>query len=71
MKVFQSTKMKYEEESTSNSQKVGFIFQAKEETDSKTGVTTTTLSLNFGFTLGVGLVPKVEINIPFYTETRK
>jgi hypothetical protein len=62
---------KWETESTNNTQQVGLILQAKEETNSQTGETTATLSLHFGAAIGIGLVPKFEFDLPIYTEVYK
>jgi hypothetical protein len=62
---------KWEEESTSTTVRVGFALLSKEETNSKTGETTSTLSIDWGAAIGIGLVAKIEIQIPFYTEVRK
>jgi hypothetical protein len=62
---------KSEEESTSTTDRVGFIFVWKDETDTKSGETTSTLNIDWGAAIGIGLVAKAQITIPFYKEVSK
>ena len=59
----------WKEESSKTTERLAFVLLAETEKDEKTGVETTTISLDYGIALGLGLEFKAELKVPFLEMT--